>query len=352
MNAPPSQAPSPPGPDAAPVLMLMINHHLGNFVVSLPFIEAIAAHFRTRPDVIVDHRYAPLAELLPSIGRVLPHNQSLRRKNGLRHAGHFLQTAAAVLRGRYRVVFDVGGGIQSVTLATLALAGQRIGLAKGRRNWIYTQRLPPDPGGHASDRFMPFMTLLGKAKPTGFRLRPREASFARIDRLLPASWSGHPLVVIHPGAGYEFRKWPRERFAAAADILIERHGARVVLLGAPGEETFLQETIGLLRAREFARPLVSDLDVVLALFWRAALLLSNESGPTHLAAATDVPIVTIFGPSKESAWRPGRIENTTMLRGQVCPPECRWGRCVDDLKCVMNVSVDDVIAAARHYLKA
>ena len=330
----------------------MINHHVGNFVVSLPFLESLAAELGPHVDVLVDSRFAGLARLLPSVRHVIPFVQQERRGHRLRQGRYFLSVLRQLWRGRYTLVIDVGGGIQSVTLTTMTWARRRIGLQKSRRSWLYTERLPPDAGIHASDRFMPFARWAGRNDKPKLYLQAAPDARQALASLLPANFMepGRPIVVIHAGAGYEFRQWPRERFAAAADELVNRWNARVVFIGAPGEDGFLRETIGLMKHSAAAVPLITALDVVVALYERASVLLSNESGPTHLAAATRLPIVTIFGPSKEANWRPVRDENTTVLRGQVCPPECRWGKCRDSLKCVMNVSVDDMVRAAGIYL--
>lgn len=104
------------------VLLLMINHHLGNFVVSLPFLDAIAAKFDGPVDMVVDSRFAGLARLLPHAGTVIPYVQHHRRDGKIRQAADFAALIRRLMAARYDVVFDVGGGIQSVTLATLTFA--------------------------------------------------------------------------------------------------------------------------------------------------------------------------------------------------------------------------------------
>ncbi|MFH0907683.1 MAG: glycosyltransferase family 9 protein [bacterium] len=341
-----------PIPSSSRALALMINHHLGNFVVSLPFLDAIAAPFNQPVDLVVDSRYACLAQLLPHGGNVIPYRQHHRRNGKLRQAADFATLIHRLKTAHYDVVFDVGGGIQSVTFTTLTFSRHRIGLETSRRSWMYTERLPPDSGTHVSDRFTPFMTRLGLPKAGRLRLKPPADAFARLNGQLPEILRapGLRLAVMHGGAGYEFRQWPKERFAKTADVLIAERGMGVVFIGAPGEQAFLDSLLGLMKHRDRAAHVIGELDVVLALLDRAAILISNESGPTHLAATTDVPIVTIFGPSKESNWRPVREENLTILRGAACPPECRWGQCKHGLKCVMNVSVENVLTATSRYL--
>jgi ADP-heptose:LPS heptosyltransferase len=335
--------------DTSRSLVLMINHHLGNFVVSLPVLNAISAACARPADMVVDERFACLARLLPHAGRIIPYAQQHRRGSRLKQATDFVGLVSGLAKTRYRTVFDVGGGIQSVTLTTSTFSPSRIGLRKSRRSWAYTERLEPDPGVHASDRFAPFLARLGLERPGHLRLMPAPESVAEMETMLPAA-KGKPIAAFHPGAGYAFRQWPGERFAQAADALNAQHGLHAVFVGAPGEESFLQGIIARMDCRKDASVLVAKLDVLLAMLDRARVLVSNESGPTHLAAATHTPIVTIFGPSKEANWRPSREKDVSILRGTVCPPECRWGACRNDLRCVMDVRVDDVIQAADVFL--
>ena len=106
-----------------------------------------------------------------------------------------------------------------------------------------------------------------------------------------------------------------------------------------------------MRRPDHATCLRLSLTRLVALFDRAAVLVSNESGPTHLSTTTDVPIVTIFGPAKESRWRPVRDRDVTVLRGADCDPACRWQSCAAGLRCLLATTSDDVLDAARPYLE-
>ncbi len=336
------------------VLLVMTNHHVGDFVLSLPAMQSLAEYFDAPVDAVVDARFASVAKLLPSLRDVIPYEQKNRRGSKWKQAAHFTAIAKRLAPPRYDLVIDVGGGIQSVTLTTLTMARHRIGLEKSRRSFMYSRRLPQEPILHQTDRYMPFMRVIGRERPGRLRLRASAAATDQIAASLETLFGKIPprFAVIHSGAGYAFRQWPGERFAAVADELAQRWNLDTVFIGAPGEEEFLRGIIQKMKHAGRARPLIENLENILALFDRAQILISNESGPTHLAATTDIPIVTIFGPSKEAVWRPVRDTNLTILRGRVCPPECAWGECRHDLACIMDLSVAQVVEAAAKYLTA
>ena len=335
------------------VLLVMTDHHLGDFVISLPTLQALARHFDAPVDAIVDARYASLARLLPDFDTVIPYRQDNRRRNRWRQALDFIAISRRLLSGRYDLAIDVGGGIQAVTLTTLTLARHRIGRDATRRCRAYSHRLLMPPCKHRSEYFAMFTRAIGNEATMPVHLHAPAGAIAQLDQKLSAMFGRVPerIAVIHPGAGYAFRKWPGERFVAVADHLASYWDMHTVFIGAPGEEEFLNSLKLKMKNPGWGATLAVELTVILALFNRAKILISNESGPTHLAAATEVNIVTIFGPSDETIWRPTRTEKIAVLRGRVCPPECKWGDCKHALACIHELSVDHVIESVAAQLR-
>lgn len=342
-------------PGTGPVLIVMTDHHMGNLIISLPVINALASHFQEPPDLLVDERYAPLAALLPAKPRVLSYPaQTGRRRGALRS----LQSAAIAARmplKRYRAVFDVGGGTRSAVLSAATLARRRIGFAETPTSWLYSQRIERVPGMHVFDAYATMLARIGRiGRPPLIRLRASSEARAKLEGRLHLSQPNAqaPLAVIHAGAGKEYRQWPAERFGVVADELVRRHGMNICVIGSALEGSLMDEVIASMREARSAFALSLPLDELLALFERARILISNESGPTHLAAATDLPIVTIFGPSKEALWRPIREAGTIVLRGAECDPRCGKRRCFADRRCLISLETRQVLDAAERLLRA
>ena len=70
----------------------------------------------------------------------------------------------------------------------------------------------------------------------------------------------------------------------------------------------------------------------------------------HLAAMTDLPIVAIFGPTPEARWTPVRSDNVSTIRGSACDPTCGQRVCTANSRCMMELSLDDILAAVEPYL--
>lgn len=122
-----------------------------------------------------------------------------------------------------------------------------------------------------------------------------------------ATWKGTrsgPLVGLHPGAKDPARRWPPERFAAVADELADHYAARIVLTGSGGEREITAAVRRAIRAPALDLAGRTDLGTFAAVIARLDLLVTNDTGASHIAAATRTPSVILFGPSRPERWAP------------------------------------------------
>lgn len=137
------------------------------------------------------------------------------------------------------------------------------------------------------------------------------------------------FAILNPGGNNEAKRWPVDRFARVADMLAERYGMRILINGAPGERAVIHAVIAAMsepaRARAAA---LCDLGITLGslkgVVSRASLMVTNDTGPRHIAAAFGVPLVSLFGPT-DHRWttiptRPGGDE-IIILADPTLPPE-------------------------------
>ncbi|WP_260697078.1 glycosyltransferase family 9 protein [Streptomyces sp. 130] len=196
----------------------------------------------------------------------------------------------------------------------------------------------PDPprwrrDEHERLRWCRFLTAYGiPADPADVRVPP------------PAAPSPAPgAVVLHPGADAPARRWPAERYAAVAAALRDA-GHRVVVSGGPGEEELcaaIARRAGLGPADVLAGTLTFD--ALSALVAHAALLVSGDTGPAHLAYAHATRSVTLFGPVAPSLWGPPPDRRHTALR-HPGPPGDPHAATPDPL--LLRITVDEVLGSA------
>jgi ADP-heptose:LPS heptosyltransferase len=151
-------------------------------------------------------------------------------------------------------------------------------------------------------------------------VRDGETAVARA-LLAEAGLAPGTFVCLHPGASRPERRWPPARFAATADHLALR-GVPLVLTGSPGERALVQEVVGRMTARPDR---VVDLagrtsiGVLGALYRRARLVLTNDTGASHVAAAVRAPSVVVFGSAEPDRWAPLDAERHRRVAGR--PPD-------------------------------
>src|SRR5436305_7970541 len=160
------------------------------------------------------------------------------------------------------------------------------------------------------------------------------------------------LVALCPGStNSRAKRWPAERFAALADSLVERSGAEVVLIGA-GEELDVSEEVA---RRMRKRPVVltgrTDLGQTVAVLSVADLLVTNDTGPAHVAAAVGCPVVVIFGPTNPVTTRPLSMPAEVVRVPPDCAP-CMLRDCPIDHRCMTAITAEDVYARAARALEA
>jgi ADP-heptose:LPS heptosyltransferase len=129
----------------------------------------------------------------------------------------------------------------------------------------------------------------------------RRRAVELLNRLMESSG---PLVALHVGAKDPARRWPTDRFAEVGDRLALRHGARIVLTGSAGERALTSAVAARMRAPALDLAGETDLGALAAVIERLDLLVTNDTGASHVAAATRTPSVIVCGPSRPSRWAP------------------------------------------------
>ena len=161
-----------------------------------------------------------------------------------------------------------------------------------------------------------------------------------------------PLVAICPGStNSRAKRWPAERFAAVADMLAESAGARVVLVGAADEADISEQVARLMRTRPVVLTGRTDLAQTASVLRAADLLVTNDTGPAHVAAGVGCPVVVVFGPTNPLTTRPFSSTAEVVRRPPDCAP-CMLRDCPIDHRCMTAVTPAEVFERALVALEA
>jgi len=157
-------------------------------------------------------------------------------------------------------------------------------------------------------------------------------------------------IAINPGGDRENRRWRPEYYAEVADRIMERFPARLFLLGGPGEEAIAREIEGKMRHRTLNLSGQLGLNDLTYLISRFDLLITNDSGPMHIAAAAGTPVVAIFGPENPMHLRPYTRETLyrVVYKDVPCRP-CSKTTCEKPI-CLSAIMPDDVFNACVELL--
>ena len=303
-------------------VLIVRTDRLGETVLTLPLIQAIRAcapSGRLHVTLLVHPELRELLEHLPGVEQLL-----------IRHAGRarWWREAIALARQWRPQRFDVAliaNPTKAIHAATwLAGIPRRIGYDR-KWGWCLTHRLPDRKAlgdRHEVDYNLDLIRALGVQAPIAqWRWPDFEPESAAVARALRAQGlsAGDPFLVVHPWASTARKQWPLERYRAVIRWVMDSLGLAVVLVGQPDprggaphatvipSQPGVVDLAGGLTLRELA-----------ALLRCARALLSNDSGPVHLAAALQTPTVVLFGTTEAATgprrWGPWGTGHTVICR--------------------------------------
>jgi heptosyltransferase-2 len=157
--------------------------------------------------------------------------------------------------------------------------------------------------------------------------------------------SVRPLVGLIPGAAYgTAKRWPAERFAALADRLAGNLGAEIILFGSAGERDVAERIESLSRAKIHNVAGQTRLRELAALLAECKVVVTNDTGAMHVAAAVGTPVVAVFGPTNPVTTSPVGPRHTLIRRPMDCSP-CLLRHCPIDHRCMTAIDVEEVFEA-------
>ncbi|MDP4302000.1 glycosyltransferase family 9 protein [Leptothrix discophora] len=280
-------------------LIVRLRNWVGDVILGVPALQLLEAHGHA--PVLVGKGWAPA--LLAGQGwpvHVRPAKLGARvaQLRELRQAARTIDPGFD--RRENAVVFPTSfSGALEMRLAGL----KAVGYAQEARGFLLSRSEPITYGGHALTSYWELACRflnIDASPPPSIALKTRPADQAEADARLASAGVRPGFVVICPFAGGQFEKqdktWPS--FAAYTQALLQT-GRDVVACPGPGEDTIITG------AHPGVKLLAGvKLGVYGGLLRRAALVVSNDTGPAHLAAAVGVPVLSVLGPTKPEQWAP------------------------------------------------
>jgi ADP-heptose:LPS heptosyltransferase len=230
--------------------------------------------------------------------------------------------------------------LKSALYVVATRARVRVGLSTGREGsrLACTHLVEVPPGEHAVERYLRVAWALGAPDgPRDFPIAVPPEAVAAAERLLaevgapvgamPAGDGGVALAILHPAARWATKWWTPEAFAAVGDRLVEAMGAAVAITGGGADVGAAEAVRTRMRLPALNLAGRTPLKVLAALLRRAAVMVSVDSGPMHLAAAIGTPLVALFGPTAPSRTGPYGAGPRCVLQERLPCVPCLERRC-------------------------
>jgi predicted lipopolysaccharide heptosyltransferase III len=354
-------------PEISRIVLIRLRQ-IGDVIFTTPAIHAIRERFpHARIAYVVEPVAAPVVQGNPHLDEVIV----APRTGGLTGIREDLRLGARLRRDRYDLTVDFHGGPRASLLTWLSGAPLRVGYEVVGRSWMYTHRVarPRElrPRHSVQNQFDLLAPLgIGPPDPGKYPVEmPIGPETARgVGRRLAESGVDGPtqLIVVHVSSNSPFRRWPAESFAATIAALAASGGdRRIVVTSGPSEADAVDRIVAearrrldgtaasrVLRCGEFS------LSELRALVENAALYIGGDSGPLHIAAASKVPIVALYGPTlpeRSQPWRASELPSVAVDAGVLPCRPCEQRVCAPgDFRCLTRIAPETVVSAAERLL--
>jgi lipopolysaccharide heptosyltransferase II/tetraacyldisaccharide 4'-kinase len=328
-------------------ILLRAPNWIGDAVMSLPVLASLNTLFpAAQVTVLAVPRVAPLYAGQPGVEKIIaypPGREKWRTLLGL--------------RGRFDLALALPNSFESALGLWLTRAPRRLGYGANGRSPFLTARIRGRKrlkGIHQVYYYLGLLEALGPVRtffPPHLHLSEAERAAGKDFLISTGLDPARPWVGLAPGAAYgPAKRWPAERFAAVGDILQQDFQAGLVLLGGPTDQEAAAEVQQSARGQFLNLAGQTELRQALAVLSHLKVLITNDSGLMHAAAALGVPLAAIFGSTDPLATRPYTRQATIIHNPQPCSP-CLKRTCDQDYACLTEITVNEVAAAARSWLE-
>jgi heptosyltransferase-2 len=351
-----------PDPETIKKILIRGTNWVGDAVISIPAMREIRHIFpEARISLLVRPWVRDIYAAVDFVDEILDYD-----KNGIHRGIPGRRRLIAELRERrFDLALLLQNAFEAAFLAWSAGIPHRIGYARDGRSLFLTAACKIDPSLHKVHQAYYYLSLLSEMgwlppRPwerhdcrLSIQVAVRDEDSASAGELLRSAGilQGDTIVGVNPGAYYgPAKRWFPDRYAAVLDSLAKRFCARVVIFGSPDDLRVAEEVAAGMNHAPVILAGRTTLGQLMGLIQHCRLLITNDSGPMHLAAALNVPQLAIFGSTSEIATGPLSSKAVVIKHPVACNP-CFLRECPTDFRCMKCISVERVVAEAEKVIR-
>lgn len=261
--------------------------------------------------------------------------------------------AAELKEKNFDTVICAHRSLRSAALLKLAGIPRRIGFANSAFPWVFQNRVPRDNSKHEVERNLALLGPLGGVPP-GFDPKLEIPAFEPASEFISGN-GDRPRIGLCPGSIWNTKRWPAPRFGKVVRSLREENEADIYLLGSEEDRAVSLEVEKEAGVEVHNLTGATSLKEWIAVMSKMDLVITNDSAPTHIASAVNVPVVVIFGPTTpRQGFAPWLNHSRTVEADLPCRPCGEHGarRCPEGhFYCMELIETDKVLGAARGLLE-
>lgn len=322
---------------------------LGDIIHGLPVLGAIRDKWpEAKIAWLVKEVYADILHGNPYIDELI-----LLKKDTLTTS--FFPFRKKLHKARFDLVVDIQGLFRSGLISYLSGAPMRVGFHNGRElsTVFYTHKIDVPINLHAVDRNLKLVASLGcEIQKVKFPLNKNKKTLQGVSDFFKRNQleTKKPLIILVPGGRWEKKRWPAEFFSKLGFLLSKELQAGIVMVGSSQERSLVQ---GIKKSMQVPSAVAIDIPLsnLVGILGKSDLVVTNDSGPMHIASAAGIPVVALFGPTNPDLTGPYTERQLVISKNMECSP-CYRKRCIQNsFECMESITVEEVFEGVKHILK-
>ena len=321
---------------------------VGDAVLAIPAMKAMRRHFpKAEITLLVRPWVAGLFTFAPFIDKIW----SQDKPSGL---ASWTRITRDIRDRAFDLALLLPNSFESALMIFLGGVPRRIGYATDGRRWLLTDSITRSHDRqHQTLYYLDLVNTLSAvndAPSIEIQATKEERTNARKLLMTEGIPSDSPFLVLNPGAAYgSAKRWHEDRFADAADVLACEFQLQVALIGSEAERPSAERIRGRMKGPAAILNGRTSLEALIGVLAESSLMITNDSGPMHMAAALGVPTVAVFGSTDEKVTGPYGPRTRIVKYPVECSP-CLLRDCPIDHRCMNGVTVENVCIAARELM--
>lgn len=330
-------------------ILIIRTAYIGDVVMTLPLLGPLKAMYpHAKLTFLAGAGSRPVLENNPHIDRIITYDPFWFYDTPVKAYIPFIHR---LRQDRFDMVIEARGDIRDILFLVAPLkAKYKVGYTIGGGGYLLTHPVPYPGRIHRVVYHLNIARYLGwkgSKIDWGFRFTDQEVEQTR--QLMGACKISLPYLAVHPGSRVRLKCLSSRTYARLYDDLMDRYKIPLVIMGGPGDTEQVSRIMEMMEHRPVCLAGRLSLRQMAFILSKAVLFICNDSAPMHIASMSDVPIISIFGPSKSVETRPYRNGCHVVEKPFPCRDKCDENHCSHPVHqaCMKSVEIEDIFAAVK-----